>query len=247
MPDIVGFRAKWGVIIPSTGTVVEHDFNLLAPYGITCHAGRAYIGDPGMHSDTAAAALLDQMDESFSTAVRDVMTTEPDHLIIAMSAEIMRRGVKGAAAFIADCEAQCQLPVTAAPDACVAALHEMGAERIALVTPYHSQSNQLTRAYFEEVGFEVLAIKGLEPTSATDIARISPQRIIDAFKAVDSDRVDVLVQVGTNLSTVAVAAEAERWLGKPTVAMNTATVWHTLRRSGFTDRIAGFGSLLLEH
>ena len=27
MPDIVGFRAKMGVIIPSTNTVVESDFS----------------------------------------------------------------------------------------------------------------------------------------------------------------------------------------------------------------------------
>ena len=26
MPDVVGWRAKFGVIVPSTNTVVEHDF-----------------------------------------------------------------------------------------------------------------------------------------------------------------------------------------------------------------------------
>ena len=43
MPDVVGWRAKLGVIVPSTNTVVEHDFNRMAPTGVTCHAGRMYI------------------------------------------------------------------------------------------------------------------------------------------------------------------------------------------------------------
>ncbi len=42
------------------------------------------------------------------------------------------------------------------------------------------------------------------------------------------------------------AVEAERWLAKPVIAINPATYWHTLRRLGIRDRIAGHGPLL-EH
>ena len=33
--DITGYRAKIGVVVPSTNTVVEHDCALLAPHGVT--------------------------------------------------------------------------------------------------------------------------------------------------------------------------------------------------------------------
>jgi maleate isomerase len=36
-------------------------------------------------------------------------------------------------------------------------------------------------------------------------------------------------------------------LGKPVIAINTATYWHALRACGITDRRAGFGSLLEQH
>jgi maleate isomerase len=55
------------------------------------------------------------------------------------------------------------------------------------------------------------------------------------------------VQVGTNLACAAVATEAERWLGKPVIAINTATYWYSLRQNGIKDRIDGFGALLAEH
>jgi len=45
---------------------------------------------------------------------------------------------------------------------------------------------------------------------------------------------------------VKLAAEAEQWLGKPVIAINTATYWHALRANGITDKIYGLGRLLEE-
>ena len=42
------------------------------------------------------------------------------------------------------------------------------------------------------------------------------------------------------------AAAAELWLGKPVIAINTATYWHALRQSGIDDKVQGFGRLLEE-
>jgi len=58
--------------------------------------------------------------------------------------------------------------------------------------------------------------------------------------------VDAVIQVGTNLSMVKLAAHLELTLGKPVIAINTATYWHALRACGITDRVAGFGRLLEE-
>ncbi len=53
MPNVVGFRAKMGVIIPSTNTVVEADFWDMRIPGVTFHTGRIYIGQPALDSDRA--------------------------------------------------------------------------------------------------------------------------------------------------------------------------------------------------
>jgi len=58
--------------------------------------------------------------------------------------------------------------------------------------------------------------------------------------------VDAIVQVGTNLSMVRLAAAAEMWLGKPVIAINTATWWHALRANGITEKMDGFGRLMAE-
>ncbi len=61
MPDVVGHRAKLATIVPSTNTVVEHDFNAVRPEGVTFHAGRMYIADARLGSNEHFEALLEQI------------------------------------------------------------------------------------------------------------------------------------------------------------------------------------------
>jgi maleate isomerase len=63
----------------------------------------------------------------------------------------------------------------------------------------------------------------------------------------DGDDVDAIVQVGTNLSFVRLADACERWLGKPVLAINAATLWHAMRHHGIDDRFDGLGSILRDH
>jgi maleate isomerase len=46
---------------------------------------------------------------------------------------------------------------------------------------------------------------------------------------------------------VRLADEAERWLGKPVIAINAATWWLALRNNHITDKVYGCGRLLREH
>jgi maleate isomerase len=66
-------------------------------------------------------------------------------------------------------------------------------------------------------------------------------------REVDDPAVELIVQVGSGLPFAQVAAEAERWLGKPVLAVNTCTYWHALRQAGIEDKLDGFGSLLTDY
>ena len=97
--QVVGTRGRFGVIIPSTNTVVEHDLAMIRPEAVTFHAGRMYIEDPILDSNDSFEALLTQIRGSIRVAVRDVMTCEPTHLLMGMSAETFWGGIDGNAAF----------------------------------------------------------------------------------------------------------------------------------------------------
>ena len=81
------------------------------------------------------------------------------------------------------------------------------------------------------------------------IAQATPSAVPRRDPAkLDGDDVDAVVQVGTNLSMAAARRRRPScWLGKPVIAINTATYWYALRDYGIRDKVHGWGSLLAEH
>ena len=248
MPDVAAFRAKLATIVPSTNTIVEADFNhLFRIPGVTFHTGRMYIPRPALDSNDAFTALLEQVDQAFEIAVRDVMTCEPDYLVMGMSAPTFWGGRDGNAAFLERARRLCGLEVTTGAEACSTALETLGARRIAVLTPYQPIMREQIVRYFEESGFPVSRYVDLKYPSATAIAEVTADELRKELRDLDGPDVDAIVQVGTNLSMVGLAAEAESWLGKPVIAINTAIIWHAYRANGFDDRIYGCGALLSDH
>jgi maleate isomerase len=248
MPDTAGYRIKFGVIVPSTNTVVEADYNRMAPPGVTFHTGRMYIEHPLMDSDANFEALLAQIRGSIRVAIRDVMTCKPDSLVMGMSSETFWGGVEGNAQFIERVRAQAGLNVSTGASACRAALERYGARRIAVLSPYQPVADRQVTRYFEEAGFEVVGFKGLRCPTATAIADVPEALLLPIIRdELNGSEVEAIVQIGTNLSMVRLADEAERWLGKPVLAINAVTLWHALRTNGIPDQMRGFGSLLREH
>jgi len=247
MTDVVGRRANFGVIVPSTNTVVEHDFYAVNPHDVTFHAGRIYIDEGSLDSDDAFEALLEQIRDQISIALRNVMTSDPDYMIMGMSAETFWGGLEGNREFEADVKEQTGIGLTTGATATREALELHGAERISFVTPYQPVGDEQVRNFYEEAGFEVANVKGLKCPSATAIAEVTERELIEALREVDGPDVDAIVQVGTNLSMLGLADEAERWLDKPVIAINAATLWHALRANGFDDKFEGYGTLLREY
>jgi maleate isomerase len=244
--DAQGWRKKFGVIIPSTNTIVEPDFNDMRVPGVTSHHSRIWIRDQNLSDNDAFEALLEQIRVEIEYAVARVMTSEPDYMVMGMSAETFWGGMAGNREFIRQIQAWTGLGVATGAEACERALHLFGAKRIGVVTPYQSIGDDNVVRFFSEIGFEVVRIKGLRCPTAVSIAHVSEQELRQALLDVDGPDVDALVQAGTNLSMVRLADEAERWLGKPVIAINAATWWFALRENGIEDKIYGRGRLLRE-
>ena len=244
--DALGWRKKFGVIAPSTNTIVEPDFHQMLVPGVTAHLSRIWIKDQDLSSDDAFEALLEQIRIEIEFAVQRVMTAEPDYMVMGMSAETFWGGVEGNREFIRQITEWTGLKVATGAEACERALHLFGAKKIAVVTPYQPVGDENVIKFFNEIGFEVVRIKGLRCPTAVSIAEVSEDELREALLEIDGDDVDAIVQAGTNLSMLRLADEAERWLKKPVIAINAATWWFALRENGIEDKIQGCGRLLRE-
>jgi maleate isomerase len=248
MTDRLGTRKTFGVLGPSTNTIVQPDFDDLRPPGVTNHYSRIFTPNAQAVSNETFMAGVQTIGGNTLDAVRSVMTCSPDYLVMGMSAVTFLGGVAGADRFEADIRRESGLGVSIGSHAVTAALHALGGiSRIAFFSPYFTAANAEVRRYFQEQGFTVVRDTCLQCPSWTAIAKVPDDILCTTLIDMNGPGdVDAIVQVGTNLSMIRLAAAAELFLGKPVIAINTATYWHALRANGIGDVKFGFGRLLSE-
>lgn len=245
--DVLGFRRKFGVLGPSTNTVVQPDYDDLRPRGVTNHYSRIFTPNAKAISNETFMAGTQTIAAGVIDAVRSVMTCEPDYLVMGMSAVTFYGGVAGAEKFERSILNESGLQISTGSQACAAALRTYGGiKRIAFLSPYYPVANAEVKRYFEESGFKVVRDLPLQCPSWIAISQVPETRLREVLRQLDGDDVDAILQVGTNLSMIRLAAAAEIWLGKPVIAINTATYWHALRANGIADQVQGFGRLMAE-
>jgi maleate isomerase len=249
MTDSLGWRRKFGVIAPSTNTAVQPEFEAMRPPGVTNHCSRIRIPNMPLANDDDFNALMDAIRGTIMEAVDSVMSSEPDYLVMGMSAETFWDGLEGSVELERRIEARAGVKVAMGSDACRAALRILGPDitRIAVITPYQPVGDRQVVKFFNDCGYEVAGLVGLRCESPVAIAHVSERRLRDAIIELNDSSVQAIVQVGTNLAMARLAAVAEFWLDKPVVAINTATYWWALRQNGITDKVQGFGALLEKH
>lgn len=248
MTDVLGWRRKFGVLGPSTNTVVQPEFDSMRPPGVTNHYSRIFTPNAQAVSNETFMAGTQVISDNVLSAVESVMTCSPDYLVMGMSAITFYGGRSGADKFAEKVRTASGVGVSIGSHSTAAALETYGnLRRIALISPYFPAANEQVRIYFEDCGFNVVRDICLRCESWTAIAEVTPETLSARLDELNGPDVDAIVQVGTNLPMAALAADEERRLGKPVIAINTATYWHALRINGLLDEIAGFGSLLEEH
>ena len=97
MPDVRGWRKNFGVLAPSTNTMVEPDFYMMGVSGVTAHISRIYMANTS--SDRESVESTDQrqsrLEEEMKPTIERILTAEPDYMVMGMSAPTFRHGVEG--------------------------------------------------------------------------------------------------------------------------------------------------------
>jgi maleate isomerase len=248
MTDLLGWRMLFGVVAPSTNTSVQPEYDDMRPAGVTNHFSRIPIPDTVVTDDESFMVMLNNIRAATLDAIDVTLSMSPGCVVMGMSAETFWDGAEGAEALQAKIvERAGGLPVIMGSTAVHAALEAYGGiKRIGVLTPYAPVGDAQVRRFFEDLGYEVVHLKGLKSPSPRLIAHETPRTLKRAAEEL-SDGVDAVVQCGTNLAFAKIAAIAEFWLEKPVIAINTATYWHALRSMSIPDKMDGFGALLRDH
>jgi maleate isomerase len=238
MTDRLGYRLKLGVLLPAFNATVQPELEAMRPPGVTNHVARIDMPDHPLASDADQAAIMDSLGPDLFGALSRVLKVRPGVVLLGISLPCFWRGLEGGAALRAELEAAAGLPVATADEACLDALRRLAPRRLGVVTPFQAVANERIAAFLAEAGHPAV-LRSVAAASNLTIAHTGEAALIGAFRALAEAGCDVLLQLGTNLASVGLSQEAERWLGLRCLAVNALLYRHALRLAGLPDLVAG--------
>ncbi len=232
-----GWRARIGLIVPSSNTTMESEFWKLVPEGVTIHTSRIRL------VEVIPKALRDMATESLKAA-EDLATAEVDIIVYGCTTGSLLEGIEWEQKLRTSIEEQTGIKTITTALAVIEALHALNISKLVVATPYIEELNQLERKFLEDSGFRVLNIKGLNIIKNTDIGSQPPWTAYRLVREVYVPEADGVFISCTNFRTIEIIELLEKDLKRPVISSNTASLWLALRKLGISPNIKGFGRLL---
>lgn len=217
-----GWRARLGLIVPSSNTTNEPEFYRYLPDGISLHTARMRLSSANAEELEAMADDIDRCGNLLADAGVDVVaygcTTGSLVKGPGYDEDIESR--------LAD---QVGAPTVATAAAVKRAFDALDLERIAITTPYIEDLNEREADFLEAAGYEVVGIDGLNLEPNLEIGAELPQTAYRRAREIDTMDADGVFVSCTNYRTFEMIETLEVDIEKPVVTSNQATLWNALR------------------
>lgn len=253
-PDVRSHRQKLGLLLPATNTTMEHElWTLLVKNrdlgGIGIHSSVVVTPRPVLRTADDLESYKKQFVGGLDAAVEHALLAQPDALVMGMSLEHILHGIDAIRGASASVTTRSKIPLFTWQDAAPAALRTFGARRIGLLTPFGRTGNENATRLFRDLGFDVVTSVGFACPDAVQIAHVpdaAKERAIVELLATPDNKLDAIVQCGTNMGMIDVAEKIEPKIGIPILGINPTLLWYALRQQGIRAPLAGGGRLLRE-
>lgn len=235
----LGARARIGLIVLATDNTMEAEWRAI----LGNLPGVAYYESRLPNSPTITPETLAEMEKDIEGATRlilpngrmDVVAFGCTSGTIVIGEETVFEKIRKARPGI-----HCTTPITAG----IEGMKTLGAKRIALLTPYVDEINQMMRRFIEARGVEVPVVGSFNNPDDAEVARMTASCVRDAaIELGRHDAVDGVFVSCTSLRVAEIVEQVEAAIGKPCSSSNHAMAWHALRLAGVKDAIPGWGRL----
>jgi maleate isomerase len=181
--------------------------------------------------------------ETLRDAVRALGASEPKVVAYACTSGSFVGGLAGERAMCEAMSAAGDVPSLTTSGALLEALDELGARRIALVTPYTESVTQALEEYLGEAGVTVTGRAFLGLTR--HIWKVPYRSVVDMARQAVVGAADALFISCTNLPTYDAIPQLEAELRMPVLSANQVTMWAALRSIG-VHAVGPYQQLLLQ-
>ncbi|MGH3313929.1 MAG: maleate cis-trans isomerase family protein [Streptomyces sp.] len=168
--------------------------------------------------------------ETLHEGVQALSAVAPEVVAYACTSGSFVGGAAGERAMCAAMEQSGEIPSLTTSGALLHALQDIGARRVAVVTPYTKSVTDSLEDFLGEAGIAVTGRSYLGLTR--HIWRVPYRDVVDMAREAVADAPDALFISCTNLPTYDVIPQLEAELRMPVLSANQVTMWEALRRIG---------------
>jgi len=239
MPDRTS-RRRIGLLLPSSNTTQEFEFNRIMPDDVTLHVARLPLR-------TVDAASTARIVEDIETESQKLADADVDAIVLAATAPSSRNGIGYDRDLIERIETAAKRPATTASTALIQALAALAVDRIVIAGPWSEATNTSAAAFIEASGAQVLGHQALGHVSNLDIGLLDPQTAYDLGRQVDRPDAQAIMLACGNWLTLDIVDALEAVVNKPVLTTNQVSLWAVLRLAGYHAPVSGWGRLLTAH
>ncbi len=234
----IGSLARVGLVVLATDLTIEYEFRqIFSEPDIGLFAARIF-NDAVVSPETLSA-----MGPRITQTVNLILPDEPlDVVAYGCTSASMVMGEEKVFESIRESQpdAKCTTPATAAFEA----FRAFEAKRIAVLTPYRDDVNQIVKSYIEQAGFEVTVFGSFNEEHDPTVAKIDAKSIANAVdKLKQAGEVDMVFVSCTNVRLMDAVCDIEKRTGLPVTSSNHAMAWHAMRLAGDIRKLPQWGRL----
>jgi arylmalonate decarboxylase len=233
-----GWKARIGYLSPSVFEVPS-DWTRILPREFS-------IVTTGLNVRAHTPEEFDRAINDLESALSVFVAEEVDIILLAGITLATQRGYRAEREILASLTERLKRPVFSVMSANVAALRQMQAHTIVVATAYLERINRSLQRYFEDAGFEVLGMQGLEVSKPVDQAKLPEDASYRVARALFQAHPDVdAVLIHGRWSSLGHVEKLEQEIGRPVVSSVAASLWWIIRTLRIDLKVEGYGRILV--
>lgn len=239
-----------GQIVPSSNITMETEIPALlrsretiAPERFTFHSSR-------MRMKKVTKEELEAMDAASLKCAQELSDAQVDVMGYACLVAIMSMGrgyhcISESNLHAETIKNDYPTPIITSAGALINGLKVLGAQKVAVITPYMKPLTELVVDYIQHQGFEVLDYIALEIPDNLEVAAQNPMNLLDIYKRLDLTGVDVLVvSACVQMPSLEAIDAIEQEIGIPVTSAAVCTTYEMLKKLNLDTKVPMGGALL---
>ncbi|MCS6769676.1 MAG: aspartate/glutamate racemase family protein [Candidatus Caldarchaeum sp.] len=225
-----------GLILPSSNTTMEREFNQALSGAATVHGARIKL-ERAVYSELAA------LEDEAQREAEKLATAGVDVIVYGCTSGSFIRDSRQYLGIEQRVEKSFGVPCVATSGAVVRALDRLGAKNISMITPYTHDITEIEKRYLEAHDFKVLNYFHTSLTENLKIGKVPDDEVARWAIENTSPEADAVFISCTNLSTFKAIKKVEDHTKKPTISSNSSTLWNVVQILRLKTDLSHLGKL----